>query len=543
MDKRLSIIPYLIGFVFAVVYAMFPTAMLTADGLYYAWHIENMPISHSIHPHHLLWLGLMHLLFNAIHIVIPGLSALEFMQFFNAILGGACVCLVIRIIRKLHCNLTVAIITGLFFGLSWGMIHFSTDANIYIPVLFLILLCADILFGSNVIDTRKTIAVVILMILATLLHQVAILFVPALLVAIWLKSPIIKRISSIDAFLFCYVAVVFFFYYIAFHTVSQTGLPDSSVDFISWLGAYGSRSEYWTFLSQGMMSAQEAFQRSQASLFFHLHNALDVYLAQEYSETKIHSVLYFLLNLVIVISIIREIRDIIINRKMPKDIRNVSIVLLSWFLPFFIFNYLYCPHEIHFKLFYLAPLLILWTSQIISISGFNRTFWRIAAPCILIIITAWNVFTGLVPNSSFENNPYYHDIELLRPHLQKGDLVIYARHERNKASLVRYFTDADAVFFRPKPRHIQDNMLVFFEIHDSTRDFLQEKYKRILVSSDAWESHYPKWFLPEHLIEPPHPNELGISKFRLTSVRQIDAGDGVVLFEVKFALKIVKGGI
>jgi len=536
MGKRAAIIPVLIGFVFAVVYAVFPTAMLTADGLYYAWHIENMPISYSIHPHHLLWLGLMHLLFNAIHLVIPGLSALEFMQFFNASIGGACVCLVIYITMKLHCNLTVAIITGLFFGLSWGMMHFSTDANIYITVLFLILLCSDILFSSTVIDIKKTIAVVIVMILATLLHQVAILFVPALLAAMWLKSPIKTRLSTIAASLLTYTTIVFLVYFAAFQYVAKSAMPDSSVDFISWLGAYGSHSEYWTFLSQGMMPAQEAFQRSQASLFFHFHNALDVYLAQEYSETKIHSVLYFLLNLVIVISIIREIKDIIINRKMPKDIRNVSIVLLSWFLPFFIFNYLYCPHEIHFKLFYLAPLLILWTSQIISISGFNRTFWRIAAPCILVIIAAWNVFTGLVPNSSFENNPYYHDVELLKPHLQKGDLVIYARQERNKASLVRYFTDADAVFFRPKPRHIQDNMLFFFEMHDFTREFLKERYSRILVSSDAWDSQYPKWFLPEHLFVPPHPDELGISKFRFILVRQIDVGDGVVLFEVKFPL-------
>ena len=201
MDKRAAIIPVLIGFAFAVVYAVFPTAMLTADGLYYAWHIENMPIAYSIHPHHLLWLGLMHLLFNAIHLVIPGLSALEFMQFFNAILGGACVCLVIRITMKLHFNFTVAIITGLFVGLSWGMIHFSTDANIYIPVLFLVLVCVDILFGSNVINTKKAIAVLFLMILATLMHQVAILFVPALVVAIWLKSPIKARLSTISILL------------------------------------------------------------------------------------------------------------------------------------------------------------------------------------------------------------------------------------------------------------------------------------------------------------------------------------------------------
>ena len=293
MDKKLITVPLLIGFIFAVIYAMFPTAMLTADGLYYAWHIENVPIEYSIHPHHLLWLGMMHHLYNLIHAVIPGLSALAFMQFVNAAIGGTCVFLLIRIAKKLSGNNSVAIITGLFFGLSWGMIHFSTDANIYILVLFLILFCADCLFCSKAIEVKRIFVIVLLMISATLLHQVALLFMPAVLLAIWLKSPIRRRLLILTTSILAYIAVVLLVYFIAFRFVANVCLPDSSVDFISWLGAYSEQSQYWTFLSQGIISGQDAFQRSQAFLFIHLQDALSVYFAQEYNESKFHSFIYF----------------------------------------------------------------------------------------------------------------------------------------------------------------------------------------------------------------------------------------------------------
>ncbi|MFH1514145.1 MAG: hypothetical protein ABIG42_01665, partial [bacterium] len=235
-------LPILIGFIFALVYALFPTSLLTADGLYYAWHIENLPLKDSFHPHHLLWLGFMHLIYNVIHTVLPDVRSLQVLQFTNAVLGGLSVFVLIQLAAHICQNLKVGIIIGLLFGLSWGMLHFSTDANIYILVLLLILLTAYILMASGEVTPQVATVAALLLAITSLLHEVAIFFSIAIVYSIWLKSPVHSRKKTLIQCVSIYIVLIAAVYFIVFHTLIRTGIPQST-GFFKWLAAYGAQSE------------------------------------------------------------------------------------------------------------------------------------------------------------------------------------------------------------------------------------------------------------------------------------------------------------
>ncbi|MFH1514987.1 MAG: hypothetical protein ABIG42_05950, partial [bacterium] len=83
--------------------------------------------------------------------------------------------------------------------------------------------------------------------------------------------------------------------------------------------------------------------------------------------------------------------------------------------------------------------------------------------------------------------------------------------------------------------------LRFFEINDVSQEYLTDYFDRILVSDEAWQSEYPRWFLPEHLFKRPRPDEIAISKFQLLSVREIRVDEDTVFHEVQFPIKTVSG--
>jgi len=89
----------------------------------------------------------MHVIYDAIHGLASSLRAMTFFQYSNAILGAGTVVLMIKFISQITKNRIAGIITGIFFGFTWGMLHYSSDANIYILILFLMLLVA-LLIGT-----------------------------------------------------------------------------------------------------------------------------------------------------------------------------------------------------------------------------------------------------------------------------------------------------------------------------------------------------------------------------------------------------------
>jgi len=194
----------LIGIAFACIYALFPTKMHLSDGVGYAYMLEHFSDGHFMHPHHPLWLPLMQYLYDGAKLIIPDLRSMPFICFINALLGGLSVFVFIQIAHKLSRSRMISILTGLFFGFSWGMMNYSSDSNIYILALFIILLAARIILANDKPTPNDAIKASFLMVLASVIHQITFFFTFVVLVAILLKLPKRER--------FRYAAICTFFY-------------------------------------------------------------------------------------------------------------------------------------------------------------------------------------------------------------------------------------------------------------------------------------------------------------------------------------------
>ena len=533
MTHKLNIsfrfIPWLICALITVIYALLPTKMHFADGLYFAYHLEEFPISHAWHPHHLLWLPLMHVIFDALHSIIPSLRAMTFFQLSNAILGGLTVYLMIKFVSLISGNRIAGIIIGLMFGFSWGMLHYSADANIYIIILLLMLVAAILITSGNELSRKNAIIATILMIIITSLHQIGFFFSFAILTAIILRSPAKDKIKTAVFCASLYAIVTITMYYAVFLMIRPLLFAELQQSFIAWMTSYGSHKSFWSISDMGFFPAQEIFEYTQFGAFFHNQDILKVRASLNFKGTYNTNVINIFFHVVILFSALILLFQVILKKHIPN--RSIKTILLIWFFSYFIFNQLYCAFEIHFKLFFIIPLLAIWTLLILESSPRELKIWNYIAVSFIIAMAVWNFATGVIPESKPEFNPFIKQVMKIEPYLKKGDLIIFARHERYKAAVARYYTDADAAYFQTEFRYISTDNDSFSNMHKETIEFFTKRYDRITLSDDAWNSGYMKWYFSGHVFPPPHPAFLAVQKSRLIGSDFIKNGKIAVIRE------------
>jgi hypothetical protein len=457
-----------------------------------------------------------------------------FLQFFNALLGGSCVTIFIIIVGRVTGKKVIGIITGILFGISWGMFNYSTDANIYILLLLLMLSAFLILTNRERFDKKRAIITTILMIIITSLHQIGFFFAFVVLTGIILRSKQKEKMRTAIGCIILYSISTMILYYSVYIMIRPLLVAEMKGSFFSWLTAYGHNQFFWTIFSQGYFPAQEQFVRAQANLFLHIQDNLKSYYKQAYIESYNTLALYILFHMIILLSALFELKKLILMRNKPNMdlyLRSVRIMLLVWFFLYFIFNQFYCAFEIHFKLFYLPPLFLIWALQVLESPPRDRKVWNFLTVVILVGIATWNITTGVIPNSHSSNNPFLRDVLKLKQFVKKGDLVIYARHQRYLSALTQYYTPADAAFFQSSFRYTTGNENLN-RIEDETVEFIENRYERVILSDDAFESGYRQWFFSGYKFPPPHPDLLAIKKAHLIPVGRIVISKDMVLHEV-----------
>src|SRR6266498_3362620 len=173
-------------------------ATLTADyywdGINFALQIERVAssergVSLLFHQNHLLYNALGYLPYYLLHAFGIPIRALYLLQGVNAFVGAAAVAVFFRMAKKLTGSLYAAMISSsaLAFSAVWWKL--ATDANAYMLSIILILICADALLSS-----RPRWPLVGLMVGgAMLFHQLASLFYPAAMVAVFTNPSIDKK--------------------------------------------------------------------------------------------------------------------------------------------------------------------------------------------------------------------------------------------------------------------------------------------------------------------------------------------------------------
>ena len=133
------------------VYLLLPTRNFYWDGVAFAINVEKqLPLRETLHPNHLLYTAAYVWLYHAALLIGLKTRALFLMQFVNSLLAGASVALVYRALRRRAIRMEGAIAGALAFAFAGAWWKFSTDADAYIPAIFL-LLCAN-----DLLETRRS---------------------------------------------------------------------------------------------------------------------------------------------------------------------------------------------------------------------------------------------------------------------------------------------------------------------------------------------------------------------------------------------------
>ena len=196
------------------VYLLLPTRNYYWDGVAFAINVEKqLPLRDTLHPNHLIYTAAWVCLYHAALLIGLKTRVLFLMQFVNSLLAGAGVALLYRALRRRAVRPNGAIAGALAFAFAATWWRFSTDADAYIPSLFL-LLCAN-----DLLETRRSVVLAGLTHAAAMLfHELAFLYLP---IALWrLKEP--KKAVSYGA---CSLGPSAVAYALAYRTVSGQFAP------------------------------------------------------------------------------------------------------------------------------------------------------------------------------------------------------------------------------------------------------------------------------------------------------------------------------
>ena len=187
-------LPAIIFASIAVIYLSTLTSDYYWDGITFALQIEKVAKAEArlgllFHQNHLLYNALGYLAYRSFGAVGFGVRALDLLQTANALIGAAAVVVFFRIAVRVTRSVYVAMVCAGFLAFSAAWWKISTDNNAYIASILLILVCAGNLFGAK---PRWYVAGAALA-GAMLVHQLASLFYPAALAAVFLSRTIQHR--------------------------------------------------------------------------------------------------------------------------------------------------------------------------------------------------------------------------------------------------------------------------------------------------------------------------------------------------------------
>ena len=527
------LMPFLVGLIFFIIYAFFPTKMHYADGLAWAYNIENFPLAYEFNQHHPIWHPMMHILFHAVKTILPDLRSLAFISFTNAVLGGISVTLLIVLVRRICSNKLAPVLAGLFFGVSWGMMNYCTDSNVYITIIVLMLATMLVILGGEKLTRKGAILATILMIIASLMHQIAFFFTFVVLAAIWIRSPKHERINTTLMGIALYAAfIVPVNYLIYLHSMSIIE-GEFEMTFLKWLTAYAGEECWWTVIFHGFLYSEAAFAYTQFNAFMHIPGSELLFVVKPFSKSLLNPFLFIFYAIVILTSL-WELRCVLKEKENGRKVHQVRVLLLVWFFIYFIFNQLFCSFELHYKLFTMPPLLALWTLRLTELPQKYKMPIGFASCILVIFLATWNITTGLIPNSKPENNEFFKPVLEMASLVEKGDVIIFAREEFYIAWLARYYTDADVETQRSKFNKFVSDEINLDAIEDQTIEFINNRYNHIYLTEEAFKvsNESDIWYFSGLSFPPPHPWLLAINISSIRKTGEVESDNGLVLHEV-----------
>lgn len=401
-----------------VTYISLPTKNYYWDGIWFAQTIEDATRwPQLLHPNHLFYnlLG-----YGLYHILGGWFRALYVLQAMDAVFGAATVYVLFRIVWELtQSERTTLLLVGLFaFAGTWW--RFATDADAYIPsVFFLTLSALHLLPGRKPRPLRAA----LLHSAAMLVHQLAVFFFPAAMLALWNQSQgddRKQRIRRAIEYTAAALPLTLGAYYLGFRAKEAAG------------------SGFWGWMTMHSPDAKFSFSLLRDT-YFSLRSWPQLFLVGRFTYVHMTSpgtISFFVLaagaGVLAVVDLARH--------GLPRDItirhRDVFRWALLWTGAYALFLLVWLPQNTFYKLFALPALILLAASCAVPDAAHPKMrslAWLVAAGVF------WNLACGIIPYSHIESNKAVYFAWTLREDLQSGAVVYYSNINPDD-SLVRYFS-------------------------------------------------------------------------------------------------------
>lgn len=341
-------------------YLVFPTRNYYWDGVRFAIEIEkNLPFSALAQPNHLIYEVCGAWLYDAFDAMGFPVRALYLMEAANCLLAGLAVILLYRILRGKGWTNERSLIAASIFGFSATWWKFASDVNAYIPAVFL-LLCAYALIGSRRWVWLAGLATAG----AMLFHELAILFLPAGLIVLWKHR----------ARLLTYLATALAPVAIAYAWAYQAANPGEG--FLAWITSHSADSSF----SFNPLQDLAYTLRGTGRLFFGgrwpdlVRDPLSITVCVLLAIAAA-GLLYYA------------------RQAFPWKWTPPAPAIVWWVAVYVAFLFFWMPQNTFYRLFYLAPLIMLLAPQA------NR-----AAVLFTAVMLLWNFAFLIYPESRTEFN-------------------------------------------------------------------------------------------------------------------------------------------
>jgi len=419
------------------------------DGVDYAWQVEKAPIQYLFHQHHLVYTPFMKLIYLGITDLGLNIRSIDLMIALNIIAGLFYLVICYRLLKCIFSDYKYAAPAGtLLIGLSYTFATYWRNVDAYIIPLALTSLIMYRITRNGIQNLNVELLDWLLLLLATIFHQISILVLPALVFAQYHSSSKNQKLRLLA------IITVFFvslsgLYLLTFHFMSPHLTHES---FFKWVSGYA-MGDYWIFKKvQGFpqivcLSLKESLSSNKALFLAPIKGW--VLLSNEYviyGNFKIFNFLSWVLFIFMSGAIIAGAIGMFSNRKSGF----LAKFLFIWIAPFIILFQVFTPSNNFYRMFYLLPFVIFLLTFVAGI--LKTSFDKISGIVFIIIFICFNFAFGFITESFPSSNQtltYAKDVqELTSPR----DLFIFSPSPDYQPRIyLNYFTDRDVFMIRHLP--------------------------------------------------------------------------------------------
>lgn len=347
--------PYLVPFGIAAIYLSFPTRNYYWDGISFATSIENAGgFSRTlIHPHHLLYSVMGYAMYRFAQVLGWHGRAVHVLQFANGLFSVASALLLYRFLLRTVQSQAVSLIMLLGFSFSATWWKYSTDADAYIPCIFFLLICLNLLLA---VERVRPVLIALAHTASMCLHQLALFFLPAVVVGMLVDTRYNRRKRVQHVLVYSTVAGLstLAINYYCFHLASGAYSVGA---FGKWLTNYVQGPESYSF-SFDLLGNVRYTLRAQVRLLFEGRI--------NWLKGSLSLPVLFLIGLLIAVVIFLGFRvaQSLPRKRMRPNInltpqaKTILSVCIAWVAAYIAFLFFWYPYFSPYRMFLLPALVI-----------------------------------------------------------------------------------------------------------------------------------------------------------------------------------------